>query len=317
MSSGARQVIYLAAEQTPGVLPTSPAWKTLPFVSTSLGAQVNKTDSDTISDGRIGRGGVPTSMEVAGDIQVNAAYGTYDDLLAAAFFNEWGGTGKNELTIGTTRKTFHAVRGYTDIENYQTFKGLHVAKFNLEIPDEGQIKLTFGFQGMSREKSATKPAGTIAPAQLSEEFTNVGVGELKVDGVSLKGVACVTAFSLELDNGINVQRCLGDGLNVGKLLEGKAAITGSFTAAWSQKSAEIYEKQFANGKISLEIPFGDAAGNQYILTLPVLTVTGELPSGSATDLLSATFNFTVQDESPKLKRVPKTARASSGISAQQ
>lgn len=263
MSSGARQIIYLTKEETPGVLPAAPEWATLPFSSTSLGAQVNKTESDTIVDGRISRGGVPTSMELSGDIVVNGAFATYDDLLAAAFFNDW--TRQNTLQIGTIRKSFHLVRGYEDITNYHTFKGLHVSKFSLEIPDEGQIKFTFGFSGLDRSQANEKPAGTIKPAVLNEEFTNVGVGDLTVDGQSMKGVACVTAFSFELDNSINTQRCLGSGMAIGKQLEGKANVTGSFTVAWSTRAAEIYEKQFKNGKIALKIPFGDNAGNKYEL----------------------------------------------------
>ncbi|KLT73253.1 hypothetical protein PL75_03235 [Neisseria arctica] len=300
MSSGAKQVLYIVAETVAGTTPASPKWLTLPFKTSSLDGTVNKTDSDTIADGRLGRGGLPTSMEVAGDIQVNAAFATYDDLLAAAFFNNWS---SETLAIGSIRKTFSAVRGYTDIANYQTFTGLHVANFALEIPEEGLVTMTFGMAGLNRSQANSVPAGTITPPVLNEEFTNVGVGELTVDGQSLKGVACVTAFSFNLDNGLQVQRCLGSGLAVGKQLEGKAKVTGSFTVAWSTKAAELYEKKFNNGKIALKIPFGDGAGNRYELSLPVVTINGSLPSGGAEELLTTQFEYTVQDQSPILKRV--------------
>ena len=300
MSSGSKQVLLVVAETVVGITPTTPNWVVLPFKGCSLDATVDKTESDTIIEGRIGRGGLPTSMNVAGDIEVNAACKVYDDLLEAAFFGKWT---NHLLTVGSTRKTFSVVRGYADIVNYHTFKGCHVAKWSLNIPETGQITMSFGLAGLTRSQANQVPAGTVGKAVLADELTNVNVGELTVDGQSLKGIACVTSFSFELDNGLQAQRCLGDGLSVGKQIEGKAVMSGSFTVAWSGKSAEMYEKQFTNGKLALAIPFGDAAGNKYVLTIPVVTITGALPSGGGGDLLSTTFNFTVQDESPTLKRV--------------
>ncbi len=300
VSSGSKQVLFVVAETVVGTTPATPNWATLPFKSCSLDATVDKTESDTIVDGRIGRGGLPTSMNVAGDIEVNAACKIYDDLLEAAFFGKWT---NNLLAIGSIRKTFSVVRGYADIANYHTFKGCHVSKWSLNIPETGQITMSFGLAGLTRSQANQIPAGTITKAVLVDELTNVDVGELTVDGQSLKGIACVTSFNFELDNGLQAQRCLGDGLSVGKQIEGKAAMSGSFTAAWSSKSAEIYEKQFTNGKLALAIPFGDAAGNKYTLTIPVVTITGSLPNGGGNDLLSTSFNFTVQDESPTIKRV--------------
>ncbi|RPD86271.1 hypothetical protein EGK75_09115 [Neisseria weixii] len=303
MSSGAKQVVYFVPEVAIGTTPALAKWKTLPFKTISLDGKVNKTDSDTITDGRVGRGGLPTSMEVSGDLEVNAAYGVYDELLEAAFFNTWN---DNALTVGTARKTFSVARGYTDIDVFHIFTGCHLSRFALSIPEEGLITLTFGLAGLNRTQKTGAPVGTISPAVLSEEFTNVGVGELTIDGQSLRGVACVTAFNFELENGLQVQKCLGDGLASGKQLEGKATMTGSFTCAWSPKaSVDIYEKQFTNGKLAIKIPFGDAAGNRYELELPMVTVTAELPSGGADDLLQTTVNFTVQDQSPILRRVPK------------
>lgn len=303
MSSGAKQVVYITPETIVGTTPNTPTWATQPFKSISLDGKINKTDSDTIVDGRIGRGGLPTGMEVSGDLEVNAAYGTYDALIEAAWFGAWA---SNSLTIGNTRKTFTVVRGYTDIATYHTFTGCHLSKFTLNIQEEGLVTMTFGLAGMNRSQAAQVPTGTISPASLKEEFTNVGVGDLMLNGASLKGIACVTAFSLEIDNSMKAQKCLGNGLAAGKQIEGKANITGSFTCAWSPKaSLDIYEQQFTNGKLAIKIPFGDAAGNNYELTLPVVTVTGELPNGGADDLLQASFSYVVQDQSPILKRIPK------------
>ncbi|KLT71867.1 hypothetical protein PL75_11340, partial [Neisseria arctica] len=78
------------------------------------------------------------------------AFASYDDLLAAAFFNNWS---SDTLAISSIRKSFSAVRGYSDIANYQTFTGLHVANCELEIPEEGLVTVTVGMAGLNRSQA--------------------------------------------------------------------------------------------------------------------------------------------------------------------
>ena len=301
MSSGAKQIFYMVPETVAGETPSSPVWATMPFTSATIDANANKTDSDTIKDGRIGSGAKVTGLEVAGELTSNLSYGTFDALLAAAFYNNWA---SNELTVGTVRKSFTGVRGFTDAGGYHHFRGLHVSQLAITIPEEGYVTAAWTFAGLKRESFTTAPTGTITPASDAEEFTTVDVGEITLDGVTLKGIACVTAFSFNLNNNLQAQKCLGDGLGAGKQIETRAAITGNFTVAWGDKAAEMYEKQFSNGKLALRVPFGDEDGNQYVIELPVVTITGSLPSGSATDLLQTDFEYTVEDVSPKLIRIP-------------
>ena len=101
------------------------------------------------------------------------------------------------------------------------------------------------------------------------------------------------------------QKCLGAGLEVGAILEMSAKGTGSFTMAWSTKAAELYEKQFTNGNISLSIPITDTAGNKYVLNIPKVELTASLATGGKDDILNTTFEYTVVDQAPTLTRTPK------------
>ena len=244
-----------------------------------------------------------TSAEYSGELSAEAQYGAYDDLMSAAAFNAWA---TNVLTFGgTTRQTFSVLLGYTDIANYHTFSGLHVNTFGIDIPEAGLIGLTFGFMGTKRTTAAVAPVGTITPASTNPRMSNISVGDLLVDGVSVKGTACITAFSFNWDNSMQVQKCLGAGLEVGAILEMSAKGTGSFTMAWSTKAAELYEKQFINGNISLSIPITDTAGNKYVLNIPKVELTAPLATGGKDDLLNTTFEYTVVDQAPTLTRTPK------------
>jgi hypothetical protein len=99
---------------------------------------------------------------------------------------------------------------------------------------------------------------------------------------------------------MQVQRCLGAGLDVGAIIETLANGTGSFTAAWSTGAAANYEKQFTNTLISLKIDIVDSEANAYELTLPKVEITATLPSGGNSDILQASFEYRVVEEAPIL-----------------
>ena len=303
MSSGAKQLVQIAKETVIGTVPSPFARQTLAFTDISLNQSVEKTESASITDNRLQQSSMITSAEYSGELSAEAQYGAYDDLMAAAAFNAWA---TNVLAFGgTTRQTFSVLRGYTDIANYHTFSGLHVNTFGIDIPEAGLIGLTFGFMGTKRTTAAVAPVGTITPASTNPRMSNISVGDLLVDGVSVKGTACITAFSFNWDNSMQVQKCLGAGLEVGAILEMSAKGTGSFTMAWSTKAAELYEKQFTNGNISLSIPITDTAGNKYVLNIPKVELTAPLATGGKDDLLNTTFEYTVVDQAPTLTRTPK------------
>ena len=303
MSSGAKQLVQIAKETVIGTVPSPFARQTLAFTDISLNQSVEKTESASITDNRLQQSSMITSAEYSGELSAEAQYGAYDDLMAAAAFNAWA---TNVLTFGgTTRQTFSVLRGYTDIANYHTFSGLHVNTFGIDIPEAGLIGLTFGFMGTKRTTAAVAPVGTITPASTNPRMSNISVGDLLVDGASVKGTACITAFSFNWDNSMQVQKCLGAGLEVGAILEMSAKGTGSFTMAWSTKAAELYEKQFTNGNISLSIPITDTAGNKYVLNIPKVELTAPLATGGKDDLLNTTFEYTVVDQAPTLTRTPK------------
>ena len=217
MSSGAKQLVQIAKETVIGTVPSPFARQTLAFTDISLNQSVEKTESASITDNRLQQSSMITSAEYSGELSAEAQYGAYDDLMAAAAFNAWA---TNVLTFGgTTRQTFSVLLGYTDIANYHTFSGLHVNTFGIDIPESGLIGLTFGFMGTKRTTAAVAPVGTITPASANPRMSNISVGDLLVDGASVKGTACITAFSFNWDNSMQVRKCLGAGLEVAQFLK--------------------------------------------------------------------------------------------------
>ena len=309
MSSGSREILAYAVETVIGTTPSPFARTSLPFTDSSLDAAVTKEDSATKLDTRLAQQGTITAVDYTGDINAEFRYGTYDDLIAANAYNAWvvdtPAVGSDTITFGgTTKKTFSILRGYTDVNNYHTFSGMFVNTFNITIPESGIVTTTFGLIGLDRVSGSVAPAGTVTTPTLTDPFSSVSVTDIQIDGVTTAGVACITDFNFTWDNSAQTQRCLGDGLAIGSIIETLANGTGSFTMAWSVKGAEMYESQFTNTTYSLSVKLVDGQGNEYLLTLPKIEITGNLPTGSNTDILSISYDYRTIEDAPTLTRTP-------------
>lgn len=305
MSSGARQLTQIAKETTIGVTPSPFDRQTFEFTENGLDATVSKENSNSITSGRLARSSMITGAEYAGDLTCEAKYSPLiQDLMAAAAFNNWD---NNVLTFGgNVRQTFSVLHGFTDVNDYHIFKGAHVNTFGIDIPEQGLITMTFGLMALGRLGATTPPLGTVTPADDNPKMSNISVGDILIDGVSQAGISCITAFTFNWDNSMQVQRCLGSGIDPKKILEMIAAGTGSFTAAWSQNTSEMYAKQFTNANISLRVPITDSEGNEYELFIPKVEITAGLPTGGTSDILNTSFDYTVVDEAPTITRTPAT-----------
>ena len=134
MSSGAKVVSHIIKEVTPGVTPVG-TWDTLRLTGNALTPTVNTEVSDEITESRVSQGSVATSVDIAGDLAAEFSYGSFDELLEAAFYGAWT---SNVLTVGDVRHTFSIAKGYTDVGVYSLFKGAHVSTFALDIPADGK-----------------------------------------------------------------------------------------------------------------------------------------------------------------------------------
>lgn len=304
MSSGIKQVTQYIKETVIGTMPTG-ARQTIAFTDMSLDQTIDKTESASIVDTRLEQASMITKATYAGDLGVEAQYGAYDDFIAAAAYNAWVA---NSLTFGgTLKQTFSFIRGFTDISNYHTFNGVFVDTFELTVPESGLITFKFGLKGMKRTPSTTAPTGTATAASTNPKLSNVSVGDVLIDGNSVIGTACMSAVSFKWENGLTEQPCLGKGLEVGAILEMTAKGSGSFTLAWSGKSADYYEKQFANGTVSLSVPLTDSIGNKYVLTVPKAEIKVTMPAGKGSDTLQAQFEYKCIEQPPVLVRTPFVA----------
>ena len=301
MSSGAKVTSYLVKETVPGVTPGS-GWQTLRVTGNTLTPTLNKEESEEITESRLGQGSIVTSIDIGGDITGELSYGTFDDLLAAAFYGQWDA---NKLTVGETRSTFSVAKAYRDVDVYALFKGAHVSTFALEVPEEGKATVTFTMSCLDYEDKETPFATDPAEPSKTPFMSSISVGDVKANGVSLAGQACVSGLTVNIDNQLQTQRCFGaERLGPGALIETAAAITGTVTLAWSKKAWELWKNQFKRTPIAVSFPITDSLGNKYEIDLPAIEVDGDLPNGAKGDILKVELNFTVAKQAPVITRSP-------------
>lgn len=303
MSSGAKVVTHYIAETVPGTTPLSGTWKTARLTSNTLSPTPTTEVSDEITDSRLSQGSVVTGLTIGGDLVGEMSFGTFDDWLAALFYGSWAA---NVLAIGSARKTFSVQKAFTDVGTYHLFKGVHAATGSIEIPEEGKIVLTIGGQALDYEDATTSfVTGTPEAATTTPFMSSMSVGDIKVDDVSLAGSACISAMTVNIDNTVQLQRCLGSGkLGPGAIIETEAAVTGTMTMAWSAKAYSIWKEQIKRTKFEVEFPITDSLGNAYTFNFPKVEVDGELPSGGKRDIIQATLNWTAVQSAPTITRVP-------------
>lgn len=300
MSSGAKVVSHIIKEVTPGVTPTG-TWDTLRLTGNALTPTVNVAVSDEITDSRISQGSVATSTDIGGDLTAEFSFGSFDQLLEAAFYGTWTG---DVLSVGDTRNTFSIAKGYSDVGVYSVFKGSHVSTFALDIPSDGKVTATFNMACLDYADSEDPIVVSPSAPTTTPFLSNNNVGTVMVDGENLEGQACVSAMTINLDNSLQAQRCIGNTkLGPGAQIATEAAITGTITLAWSKRAWEIWKKTFTRLPISVVFPITDALGNKYTFNFPAVEVDGELPSGGKRDLIEVTLNYTVAKISPTITRL--------------
>lgn len=304
VAKGFRALMAYAVQNDPAVIPTA-NWKELPYVSTSLTATYETTQSETIRDTRVQSKGMVSKASAQGDVTAEFFYGTYDDFMAGAAYSEWA---NNVLTFGgTTEKIFAIDRFNKDVGISHLFLGCAVNTFKMSVSDGKLLDLVFGLMARSYQNksddtqfaSAIVSAGELTPASV------LTVKDFKINGALTNGVACVKAFDLEVNNNITQTSCIGTGdIFAGGLAEMKQTVTGNLTLAYGKQSQEYVNAQIKGDTLSIEFTVHFEGKGDYTFNLPNIQVSGDVPSGGGGDILDQAFTFTAVSTPITITRVP-------------
>ena len=299
MSRGNKTQVAYAMQPNPSVIPTT-GWKTVPYKSIGFNPNYELLDSETISDSRIQQEGAVTKASLGGELDCELAKDVYDDLLAASAFNDWK---TDTLTFGgDVRKAIAFEEWHKDINLAHYFGGCYINTMKLDISNDKYASIAFGIVGADyqNKKNARYAVSPTVPANV-QRVSRLQVEDISIDGVTTRGVACVSQFGFQVDNSIQTVACLGDGVFSTTLLELMTKMTGSLTLAYSPRTQDIVNKQMTGGTISISATLKFADGSRYRLDIPKAQVKGEIPTGN--ELLNQQLNFTVVAQAPTLTRL--------------
>lgn len=303
MSSGSRIAVYYAVEQSVGVLPTTPIWKTLRRVTDGLNESITTEDSDEVTDSRYRQGGLAVSAEITGELAFELSLQTFDDFFEAVAMNAYVG---NVLTVGgTTRKTFTIVKHYKDINQVFIYRGMHVNTAHLEIPASGKITGTFGLMGTGFERTTTSPVVDPLPPTDTPILSQLHVSTVTINGTALTDEACLSNLTLDINNNLEGIVCIGNNeLAPQKYIEKRVDITASATVAFSPTSAAWIDRVKSRETMALVVPMEDTQGNEWTISLPELEVTeAGHPDGGGDDIINLDVSFANVRSAPTFTRV--------------
>lgn len=294
MADGSRHSMYLAEETNGyGVIPSNPSFFPVRHNGTTLGLSKNTVQSEELrADSQIAdyRHG---SNQIGGDINSELSFSSFDIMLQAVTRGTWAvdtpTEGTDELKAGTERRSFMALRHFSDIapadKPYHLFKGVEFNNLSLQVSPDAIVTADFSVVGQGMTTLSNPPAGsTFAPSTTTTPFDSF-TGELKENG---NVIAVITEIQLTLENGIEPRFVVGSKETIRPQI-GRSNLSGQITAYF--ENSLLLDKFINETESSIEFTLIDAAGNEYAFTLPRIKYNGGQPDVSGQGAITLSMPF--------------------------
>lgn len=286
-AQGVNQNTYIKLEGVGGALDPAVAWIPLRLITNGLSQSVEELESDEMLPGRHmaeSRSGVSS---VAGDLEAELTYGTFDMLLEAAFHGTWTA---NVLKTGSTRRKFAILKHNEDIGRWLIYRGCEVGSVAIDCPLQGKIGITFSMIGTKEEayvfdgvtESIADPTETVMMTTFEGSLTEGGTG-----------LNHATALNLSLDNGMEaIYRLFSRDAYDIKL--GRINVSGSLSAYIEDN--RLKDKYLGETKTPLVVTLTDGE-NSYQISMTQAKLTTSSEEGSGDDPIIQNYDFRAFNDS--------------------
>lgn len=299
MADGALHALHLVPEVTYGVTPGTPAWNKQRITGTTLGLSKNTLQSEEIrSDRQIGdtRHG---TRNVAGEIQGELSFSTWDSLLEAWMGGTWESdtpvADTDQLKAGVTRRSFSALRHFTDLPGgekpYFLYTGVEVNTLSLTVAADANVTCVFGVVGKDQTLSASEPAGSTYNPETTTKVIDSFTGEIKEGGST---IGIVTEITLSGENGIEPRYVVGSKTTIRPSIS-RFMVTGQVTAYF--ESTALLEKFIDETDSDIEFNLTDVEGNNLRFFIPRVVYTGGQPDVQGDGPITLAMPFTANYDS--------------------
>lgn len=199
-ATGANTQVFYVEEVDCGVLPTNPVWTPLRFTGGIPQLQPESLDSSELAGIREVVNSRSGNYNVAGDINCELSYGTFDTFFAAALQSSWVAddpeAGQDSLKTGSTTKSFSFMIVYNDLPGgvgCDIITGVEIIGFALSVGVNAYATVTWNTIGRDYAANQAEPSGsTYNPVSTTRPFTGIDASSINAGGSALGFVTSVS-----------------------------------------------------------------------------------------------------------------------------
>jgi hypothetical protein len=300
IATGSRHNLAYVLESTFGTTPSSPGFTPIRHTGTTLGLSKDAVESEELREDRQIAHFRHGNKSVTGDINFEMSYGGLDALIEATLCGSWS---TNVLKAGTTRRSFTVERYHQDISKYLRSTGCQFNYMSLNVAPNSMVTGSFGVIGSGFTTSGSALGSSTYSAETTTAPFDSFTGSITEGG---SAIAVITALELQIDNGMEALYVVGSADTLLPSI-GKSSVTGSVTAYF--ENTTLIDKFISETSSAIQFTLTDAAGNDYIFSLPNIKYNSGNPEVSGPEAITVTLDFVALYNSSdasqiKITRVP-------------
>ena len=282
IATGSRHDMAYVVESVFGTTPTTPTFTPIRHTGTTIGLSKDAIESEELRQDRQIANYRHGNKSVAGDVNIELSYGTFDDLLEATLAGTWA---TDVLIAGTTRRSYTVERHHTDIGKYLRSTGCSFNALSLSVAPNSMVTGSFSVIGKAFSVASTAISGSTYSAETTTAPFDSFTGSITEGGSS---IAVVTSIDLSIDNGMEALYVVGSDETLLPSI-GKSTVTGSITAYF--EDATLIDKFIAETASSLSFVLTDQAGNSYTVDLPNIKYNSGNPEVGGPGAITVILDF--------------------------
>jgi len=282
IATGSRHDMAYVVESVFGTTPTTPTFTPIRHTGTTIGLSKDAIESEELRQDRQIANYRHGNKSVAGDVNIELSYGTFDDLLEATLAGTWA---TDVLIAGTTRRSYTVERHHTDIGKYLRSTGCSFNALSLSVAPNSMVTGSFSVIGKAFSVASTAISGSTYSAETTTAPFDSFTGSITEGGSS---IAVVTSIDLSIDNGMEALYVVGSDETLLPSI-GKSTVTGSITAYF--EDATLIDKFIAETASSLSFVLTDQVGNSYTVDLPNIKYNSGNPEVGGPGAITVTLDF--------------------------
>ncbi|AAX84859.1 possible phage minor tail protein [Xanthomonas phage Xp15] len=306
-----RTAICLVKEVTFNTTPATPAFQSQRYTSENVAFTKTTVTSSEIRSDRMTADLVQVGASVAGDVNFELSYASFDEVIRAALASSWSAPASGVSTIvnGTELHSYTFQKRFQDLAApiYQNFSGCRIGGLNLNFQTGAILTGSYSVMGCKALSGTTQIVGatTTSPGAGNEPMNSVGnLTAITKNGTPM--AAKIRSTTLALNNNLRGQEAIGTLGYIGIAL-GRLEITGNIEIYF--ENADEYNTFLNHDDFAFSFTVTDADLNSYKFELPRIKYeTGTIVSGGLDQdlMISGSWRALFDSASNSMIKITKT-----------